>query len=599
MSPLTSCELTEARIRDLLGQLTPEKFRDVSAEIVAWINSLRPSAEDKDGVVDMIYTAAISCNSPPTHTELIARTCRQLFLHSQEVEGDTQSGTEFLDLLVEKCSREFYEAKGLLDTRADMWLYKAGSWPQFIALLKFVGELFNMGLLEEDDILRAYIYDLSQDPKPSDLKIEGLCTLIRTAGHCLDQGKLGRLAVDRCMKCISDYKSSRCVAPPLFQLIEDVTILRAHEWVPLAGEAECSFKKSNTHPAPPNLPPYTFSPPTTPSSGNNPNNESCYHGPDPRCDVCNLPHHDKFYFDDGNLLLACDGTLFRVHSGILSRSSPVLRKKLSPRSLAASETHDGCRCVHLPDTASDMTTLLNLVYDLGFPPRHKTPNFPTYSSILRITTKYEMSATREQILVDIEGAYPTSFENFESSKVLGETVFGDPKPSPNAVLKLFDSCKVTFALPYAYYRACKGGLLRLTDPTPVASLPPKLLVAAVKGLGHLKAAEWNTAKKVLFGFEHQPPCKTFSCYSGMGIRTEVTRGQPIFQKLLESVAHPSNDMATEVLEKPKIEIHSPSSKPVFCNKCLATWNDLHKNARKEVWESLPVTFHVEKPKGWN
>jgi len=210
-----------------------------------------------------------------------------------------------------------------------------------------------------------------------------------------------------------------------------------------------------------------------------------------------------------------------------------------------------------------------------------------------MTTKYEMLGIREQILLDVEGAYPTFFEQHESSKMLGEGVFGDPKPSPNTVLKLFVECGVTSALPYAYYRVCKGGIPGLTDHTPAASLPSALLTVAMRGLGKLKAAEWEVAKAVLFGIENQSTCMTFSCYRGMGIHTEAIKGQPIFRKLLDCVARTSSDMATDFLDKPEIKISSSSSKPVFCAKCLEAWAVAHKDARKKVWKSLPEIFGVE------
>ena len=54
-----------------------------------------------------------------------------------------------------------------------------------------------------------------------------------------------------------------------------------------------------------------------------------------------------------------------------------------------------------------------------------------------MTTKYGFIDVREQLIEDLRSAYPTEWEDFKAAKVLGEDVFGLPRPHPNAVLNLF------------------------------------------------------------------------------------------------------------------------------------------------------------------
>ena len=49
-------------------------------------------------------------------------------------------------------------------------------------------------------------------------------------------------------------------------------------------------------------------------------------------------HHDTFYFEDGNVDIVCGNTVFRVHSTIISFSSPKLRYILSPSALLCSNS---------------------------------------------------------------------------------------------------------------------------------------------------------------------------------------------------------------------------------------------------------------------
>jgi hypothetical protein len=93
-----------------------------------------------------------------------------------------------------------------------------------------------------------------------------------------------------------------------------------------------------------------------------------------------------------------------------------------------------------------------------FPERNKVPDFATFSSLLRMTTKYEMPTVRSQLLEVVRDAYPETFEGLTPSKPLGESVFSGPTPHPNVVLNLFVQQKLTSALPMAYYMATRKGV---------------------------------------------------------------------------------------------------------------------------------------------
>ena len=88
-----------------------------------------------------------------------------------------------------------------------------------------------------------------------------------------------------------------------------------------------------------------------------------------------------------------------------------------------------------------------------------------------MVTKYDFSAVREHLFEDLKGAYPTKWDDFETAKVLGEDVFGSPKPHPNAVLNLFMAQNFRFAVPFAAYRASLGGFSALMSSEPGTVLP--------------------------------------------------------------------------------------------------------------------------------
>ena len=99
-----------------------------------------------------------------------------------------------------------------------------------------------------------------------------------------------------------------------------------------------------------------------------------------------------------------------------------------------------------------------------------------------MTTKYGFSDVREGLVEDFKGAYPTKWEDFKKAEVLGEDVFGSPKPHPNAVLNLFLEQGIKFALPFSAYRAGLGGPSSLTSDGPGMVLPRLILTSIIEGM---------------------------------------------------------------------------------------------------------------------
>ena len=75
-----------------------------------------------------------------------------------------------------------------------------------------------------------------------------------------------------------------------------------------------------------------------------------------------LVRHDTFYFEDGNMEIVCGDTVFRVHSTIVSFSSPKLRDILT-RSVSLR----GPR-VTILESAEDFGILLKMIYTPGWVP---------------------------------------------------------------------------------------------------------------------------------------------------------------------------------------------------------------------------------------
>ena len=197
-----------------------------------------------------------------------------------------------------------------------------------------------------------------------------------------------------------------------------------------------------------------------------------------------------------------------------------------------------------------------------------------------------MDNVREQILEDLCGAYPKTFEAFEVSATLGESIFGNPKPHPNAVLKLFEACNVTFALPFAYYRACTAGATALTSLEPSLRLPPRVLAAAVTGQTRLKARELQVIRQLLFDRPVKVSCSTWFCPGKQETNHKRSGQTSPYERLFNSISSQSSevDMATSTLETKAL------TDDAFCARCLERFNTRLRGAKEDAWANLPRMF---------
>ena len=223
------------------------------------------------------------------------------------------------------------------------------------------------------------------------------------------------------------------------------------------------------------------------------------------------------------------------------------------------------------------------------------PDFTTFSSLLRITAKYEMPTNRSQLLEVVCNAYPQNFEGLTPSKPLGEGVFPGPTPHPNEVLNLFVDQELTSALPMAYYMAARRGLDSLMDRllSRNATLSPEILRSAIRGLMALREVELNETRHLIFGPKGSHPCSASNCPSlaPTDPATLVT-----YRKVFDHIVGPPQ-LGTKVLQIPEFyEGHGGDLRcvgPGICRRCVERWERGHAALRKKVWAMLPDVFGLK------
>ena len=212
-----------------------------------------------------------------------------------------------------------------------------------------------------------------------------------------------------------------------------------------------------------------------------------------------------------------------------------------------------------------------------------------------MTSKYELSTARSQLLDFVRDAYPKTFEGLSPSKGLGESAFSGPTPHPNEVLNLFVQQKFTSALPFAYYMAARGGIKSLMDGSlpRTATLPLGVLQSATQGLVVLRELEFSETHRLIYKPETSPLCSTATCPSRNRIGPVALDA---YRKVFDHVVD-SSRFGTKVLQVPELYVDCGGELQCvggdICRSCVEKWEFGHADLRRKVWTKLPEVFGLK------
>ena len=203
-----------------------------------------------------------------------------------------------------------------------------------------------------------------------------------------------------------------------------------------------------------------------------------------------------------------------------------------------------------------------------------------------MTTKYGLSVAREGLVEDIKAAYPTKWEDFETTKVLGEDAFGLPKPHPNAVLNLFLEQRIKFALPFAAYRAGLGGPFALANDKPGTVLPRLILASIIHGMGEIRRMMTHAAHGIAY-VGNLSMCPQMTCVLNFSTNSVERRAEAL-KKISDVIVKKSEgDM-----------LSSLSLGNLLCAGCAKLLKNGHRDCRKQlVWARLPSLLGLESWEG--
>ncbi|TDL26491.1 hypothetical protein BD410DRAFT_741816 [Rickenella mellea] len=182
---------------------------------------------------------------------------------------------------------------------------------------------------------------------------------------------------------------------------------------------------------------------------------------------------EELWFEDGNVVIASVETsrhLFKVHKSVLSTHSLVLRDLFAlPQPIAAVQTEDtynGLPLVDFPDSPDDVRDLLVALY---YPTklvcrRNRRSTFKKVTGVLRLATKYEISALRNHIRNVLDLDWPSTFEAWETNEFATNDMIGASEkrftmasklPNSSEIINLARECRITSILPAAFYNIAR------------------------------------------------------------------------------------------------------------------------------------------------
>ncbi|KAG8946416.1 hypothetical protein FRC04_011862 [Tulasnella sp. 424] len=204
--------------------------------------------------------------------------------------------------------------------------------------------------------------------------------------------------------------------------------------------------------------------------------------------------HEEFYYEDGNICLQAENTIFRLLKSQLARQSDMFTDMFfvggeQQGILVEGEVYDGVPLVRVEERAEDWTIVCQLLWN---PPADERPkDFDTIASVLRISTKYSMDKLRKCFVKWFEEATLHSAHRFGANP-LPILEHYDSKPNLAAkVIVVTKECDVQSVLPVALYYVAVTSSSTLSRPI---GLPYDDVVRIMIGRDRLLVKWWNLSR---------------------------------------------------------------------------------------------------------
>lgn len=244
-------EEVKRKVNSLLNKMTLENFDRITAQIVE-ISAQSKKEKDGQTLKQIIELTFLKACDESHWSRMYARFCGEMTKSvDPEIADETvneshgvpvKGGALFRKYLLTKCQEEFERGwsdklptneDGTpidADLESEEYYRAVTAKRRGLGLIRFIGELFMLGLLAEK-IIHACLRLLCQTDDPSEEVIESLCQLMTTVGGQLDRGPQGVKFLDYYFAKMAEIQATPGLPSRLKFMIMDVVDLRKSRWV--------------------------------------------------------------------------------------------------------------------------------------------------------------------------------------------------------------------------------------------------------------------------------------------------------------------------------------------------------------------------------
>ncbi|KAH9890667.1 hypothetical protein C8Q73DRAFT_667497 [Cubamyces lactineus] len=296
------------------------------------------------------------------------------------------------------------------------------------------------------------------------------------------------------------------------------------------------------------------------------------------------------WFEDGNIVLLCRDTAFRVYRGLLTRHSVIFRDLFSMAQPSASETMESCPVVHISDPPDDLRHLLRVLCGTRkFPviPGERM-EFVELAALIRMSHKYHVEDLHSRAMHHLKLYFTNDLAVWDTAGVDGNLFLHITPPDAIAAVNLARLTHADSVLPTALYLCCQldaeltAGVERPDGST--ERLEPKDLELVLRGRTELVRASTRGACTIC------RPAPSAQC-AGKGCERAL---REILNMMLDGLQKdPIGDIAGyAALDSWEHWIEDVVELWPLCEPCRAMLHARDLDVRRDVWKRLPQYMGV-------
>ncbi|KAI9924937.1 hypothetical protein ASPWEDRAFT_31780 [Aspergillus wentii DTO 134E9] len=244
-------DVVQRKVKGALNKMTPENFERISGQILEIVSQ---SKDESDGrtlrqVIQLTFEKA----TDEAHwASIYAKFCkRMLESMSADIKDENirdkngnvvAGGSLFRKYLLNRCQEEFERGwkvnlppkpEGVTEEAAmmsDEYYIAAAAKRRGLGLVKFIGELYKLGMLTERIMHECVKKLVDYEGMPDEAEVESLTSLLRTIGASLDVSERGHAMMDAYFVRITMMMETPDLPSRLRFMLLDIIDLRASAW---------------------------------------------------------------------------------------------------------------------------------------------------------------------------------------------------------------------------------------------------------------------------------------------------------------------------------------------------------------------------------